>query len=104
MSKTFSLNPSPTFTADVKFPVPGDKEASIKVTYNHKDRDQLDDYLKRVQKMKDIDSAMEVMAGWDLAEEFNRENVEKLFCNYLSSSRAVLQSYISELWGARQGN
>lgn len=104
MSKAFSLNPSPTFASSISFPVAGSDKATIKIDYHHKTTADLSDYLKRIKKMTDLDAAMEIMAGWELSEEFNRESVEKLFQNYGGSARAVLQSYVSELMGAREGN
>lgn len=104
MTKAFSLTPNPTFTATVKFPVAGGDTASLKIDYRHKTATELDDYFKRIQKMTDLEAAMEVVSGWELSEEFSRENVEKLFQNYVGSARAVLQSYVSELMGAREGN
>ena len=104
MTKAFSLTPSPTFTSTIKFSVAGGDTASLKIDYRHKTTAELDDYLKRIKKMTDLDAAMEIVASWELSEEFSRENVEKLFQNYGGSARAVLQSYVSELTGARQGN
>lgn len=49
-------------------------------------------------------SAMGIMAGWGLTEEFNQENVARLFENYGGSGRAVIQTYLREIWGAREGN
>lgn len=104
MTKAFSLTPNPTFTATVKFPVAGGDAAGLKIDYRHKTTAELDDYFKRIKKMTDLDAAMEIVADWELSEELNRENIEKLFQNYGGSARAVFQSYVSELTGARQGN
>lgn len=104
MSK-FSLTPNPTFESLIEFPIAGGGTAKFKVEYKHKTTKELEDYLKRLGgKIKDIDAAMEIMAGWELKDEFNQENVELLFANYGASARAILGSYVDELMGARQGN
>lgn len=104
MTKAFSLTPNPVFTATVSFPVAGGDTANLKIDYRHKTTAELEDYFKRIKKMKDIDAAMEIVAGWELSEELNQENVEMLFQNYGGSSRAILESYVNELMGARKGN
>lgn len=102
--QAFSLNPDPTFTIAVKIPVAGGKTTAIDVTYKHMTRTEVDEYLERNKDRDDVESAMDIMAGWGLTEEFNQENVARLFENYGGSGRAVIQTYLREIWGAREGN
>jgi hypothetical protein len=47
---------------------------------------------------------MEVASGWDLEDEFTRENVEELLKNYIGSAYQIFDTYIKEIVQARRGN
>lgn len=104
MAVKFSLTPNPTFKRDVAIPVPGGKTASINFTFKHKTRDEFKAFLEGLEGREDVDIILEVASGWGLEDAFDEDNVTELTQNYLGSARAVLDTYVSELAGARKGN
>ncbi len=101
-----SLTQKPTFTCDVKIPVPGDKPVSVKFTFKAKTKTELNEFVERMntQKPTDLEIIMEVACGWDLEDAFDLDNVTKLEQNYLGSAQAIVSTYIAEQTGARLGN
>lgn len=102
--KVFSLIPNPTFQATVKFAIPGEQTASIKIEFKHKTAEEVEDFLKRAQKEKDFDAVSEIVVGWDIGEPFNEENLKTLLSNYGGAARAITNTYWREIFGAREGN
>jgi hypothetical protein len=47
---------------------------------------------------------MDMVAGWDLEDEFTEANVTTLLENYIGAALATFQKYIDELVQARLGN
>jgi len=105
MAKTkFSLNAAPTFKATVAIPVPGGEEAPIVVTFRHKTREEFKGFIDSLEGKKQPEALAEIMVGWDLDDEFNTDNLQKLTDNYLGASEAIITRYIEELTRARRGN
>lgn len=105
MSKVkFKLDPNPTFSAKVALPVHGGATVEVGFTFRHKTGDQLDEFLKTVADRSVVESMLEVVAGWELDDELNAENMERLVQNYQGASRAISAAYIEELTQARRGN
>jgi hypothetical protein len=98
------LTPDPTFKAKVGIPVPGQDSADVEFTFKHRTRDETMAWLKEVTQMTDTDTLMGLAVGWDLDDEFTRENVERLCTNYGGSGAAVLNKYLAELRGERTKN
>lgn len=110
MSK-FVLTPNPTFKATVPMPVPGAGYVDVQFTFKHRGRAALLEFMESAAKddsagstQKDTDMAMQIATGWDLEDEFNRENIERLVDNFPGSARAMFQGYVGELMRAREGN
>lgn len=101
-----SLTQKPTFTCDVKIPVPGDKPVPVTFTFKARKKDAMKAWIDSLNEdSKDIhNAAMECATGWDLDDEFNLENLKELEQNYAGSMRAVIATYIDEQTGARLGN
>jgi hypothetical protein len=100
------LEPNPTFDYAVAIPVPGGDPVRVRFTFRHRSRT---DVLAWVDGLKssdttDVDQVMAVCAGWELDDAFTRENVEALCENYGGASRAILDTYMRELRGAREKN
>lgn len=98
------LNPEPTFKAKVGIPVPGAAPADVEFTFKHKTRTQVLEWIKDRQDDDEVGVFREIVAGWDLDDEFCDENIRRLCDNYAGAGYAVLNKYLSEIRGARQGN
>lgn len=81
-----SLKPDPTFKAKVPIPRPGGEPVTVQFTFKHRTRREF----------------AAVLAGWDLDDEFTRENVATLLEQYGGSASAIADVYVRELTGARQ--
>lgn len=97
------LNPDPTFLAKVEVPVPGGT-ADIACTFKYRDRAQAKAWHEARLEAEDVDVLLDVLVAWDLDDELNRENVERLCNAYPGASLAILHRYARELNGIRQGN
>lgn len=101
-----SLEPNPTFDAVVSIPRPGLDNASVRFTFRHRSRTAVLTWVESIGKDEkvDIDQVMDVASGWELDDTFTRENVALLCENYGGASRAILETYLRELRGAREKN
>ena len=99
-----SFTTSPTFTLRVAIPVPGKKSVDVEFTFKGRNREEFREYLDASSSKEDIDALMDTIIGWDLENEFSREEVERMMLFYPASPRAIIQRYISELSGVRVGN
>lgn len=98
------LNPSPTFKSSVGIPVAGSDPVNVDLTFKHRTRDELDEFVKTRSEKSDTDSVLDMVEGWDLSDEFNRESVDTLIQNYIGSPLAIYRTYIEELSGAKTKN
>lgn len=98
------LNPDPTFSYPVTIPVPGGEAASIVFTFKHRTRDEIIPWLENLKGKTDAACVTDMATAWDLDEEFSPENVERLCQNYGGAGTAILDTYLSELRGARVKN
>lgn len=94
----------PTFPAKVEIPLAGGATADVSLTFKHRTRKQLDDYVNSRSGKTDVESFMDIVVGWDLEDEFNAANVELLLENHISVALAVYRAYLAELVGAREKN
>lgn len=97
------LNPEPTFTAGVRIPVPGGEADPVIFTFKHRTREQVAEWLKATEAT-DVQTVLACATAWDLADEFNEENVTRLCDNYAGAAFAVVDAYLNELRGARAKN
>lgn len=102
------LKAEPTFKASVKIPLPGGGESDpVGLTFKHRTKSELKAFLARLNgptPPADVDSFFEVVAAWDLADEFTRANVELLLENYGRAASVIADAYVRELLGLRRGN
>ena len=98
------LNPDPTFKAKVAIPVPGAKPAHVEFTFKHKTRQHVLAWLEDRREDDEVGVFREIVAGWELDDEFSDENIKRLCDNYAGAGFAVLNTYLDELRGARSGN
>lgn len=100
------LEPNPTFDAPVSIPRPGLDPVDVRFTFRHRTRSAVLAWIESIGKDQkaDIDQVMDVASGWELDDAFTREHVEALCENYGGASRAILETYLRELRGAREKN
>lgn len=109
MSKVvFKIQPAPTFTVPVEIPRHGEEPAKIKVTFRHKSRDEMKDFLERADKSdasQDIALVNEMIAGWEGPDmPFSDEAIALLIQNYQGAVPALVQAYSLEILQARRKN
>ena len=95
---------APTFAMKVAIPVPGKKAVDVEFTFKGRNREEFREYLDASSSKEDVDALMDTVTGWELENEFCREEVERMMLFYPASPRAIIQRYISELSGVRLGN
>lgn len=99
-----TLNPSPTFKAKVEICRPGLEPELIEITFKHRTRDQLDEFIQQMKDMNIEDQVMAVASGWELVDPFNIDNVKLLAQNYITAPMAIRDKYIGELIKAKEKN
>lgn len=104
MSAKFKLDPNPTFDAPVPVPVHGKGTHNVRFTFKHMSKDQLADVSASAKDMTEVESIKAVALGWELDDEFNDENIQKLIQNYQGAGSAIISTYLSEIRQARMGN
>lgn len=95
---------NPTFKATVSIPVAGDEPAVIELTFKHRTKSALDEFIKSREDKEDAESFLEMASGWDLADEFNRASVETLLENYIGAALATYRVYIDQLVAGKTKN
>lgn len=99
-----SLIANPTFKSKVGIPVAGEESVDVLVTFKHRTKTALDEFIKSRADQSDVDSFMAMVSGWDLIDEFNKENVEILLENHIGAALAVYRSYVEELLASKIKN
>lgn len=103
MSVKFTLTPNPTFKAAVEIPLHDGLVAKPVFEFKHRSKSDLDALIKR-KEISDPDLLSELLAGWELEEEFSRENIERLCQNYVMAPKEIFSAYIRALVDGRRGN
>lgn len=100
----FVLKADPTFKAKVPFPVAGAEPVEVLLTFKHRTKKQLDEFVTSRTEKTDAESFQEMVVGWDLDEEFTPANVELLLENFIGVALATYRAYIDQLVQHRRGN
>lgn len=95
---------SPTFKAKVGIPVAGGKAVDVEFVFRHRTKTELDEFIKTRAEKSDVDSFLDMIAGWDLEDEFNADNVQLLLENYIGAAVTTYRAYIDELVANRAKN
>lgn len=98
------LNPSPTFESVVDIPLHGGGSVPVKFRFKHCTRAALKEFIETVKDRADIDNVLEMASGWDLVDEFNRENLSMLLENYSGAGREIFNKYVDEITQSRIKN
>lgn len=99
-----SLTPNPTFRAKVGIPVAGSNPVAVEFEFKHRTKSDLDKFMQSRTGVADLDSIMDMVAGWDLAEPFDRDGMAALLENYAGAAIALYVGYVDELLQAKRKN
>ena len=95
---------NPTFQAKVGIPMAGGDSVDVLMTFKHRTKTALEEWVKSRGGKPDTESFMDMVEGWDLDEPFNKENVDLLLEIYGGAGLATFQTYLSELVQAKLKN
>lgn len=104
MATKFKLDPNPTFKAKVAIPVPGGKAEPVEFEFRYFTKDEYIELFSAKPVPSDHDLIMRIVAGWELDDEFNSDNVGKLLSNYQRAAGAIVTKFAEELGPAKLGN
>lgn len=96
----FKLQPDPTFNQNVGIPVHGKGTMDVSFTFKHRTREEFSEFTANTKDIGDVDYILAVATGWDLDQEFNRENINTLVQNYMGAPGAVAVVYTQEILGS----
>lgn len=88
---------NPTFKAKVGIPVAGGEVVEVEMTFKHRTKSALDEFIKSRDKKTDTESFLEMVEAWDLEDAFTRESVDLLLENYIGAALATYRTYIDQL-------
>lgn len=101
----FKIVANPTFNASVPLHIPGGENESITLVFKHKRMSELKAFAESITEENVIDKLMEIVAGWiDVDADFSRDNLAIMLDNYAGAGIAIMNAYVDELRGAREGN
>lgn len=101
-----TLDPNPTFDAQVKLTVPGaTSPATVGITFKYQTKSELEAWLAEIASKPDADVLTDIVLGWsEIAAPFTPENLGKLLDKYPASGRELLDSYFKNLVESRVKN
>lgn len=104
----FKLTPNPTFQAEVKFNNAEGEEVGLTFTFKHKGRKALGEFFDKLssedENRSDSEVVVDIVAGWNLEEEFTPENIELFFDNYPMAALPIITTYRKALIEGRAKN
>lgn len=100
----FKLRADPTFSKEVAFPVAGGDSVNVALTFKHRTKKELNDWVAGSKDRTDEASFMDMVQGWDIDEPFTKENVAILLQHHIGVALATYQVYIEELTRHREKN
>jgi hypothetical protein len=101
---SLKLVANPTFKAKVSIPVAGSAPVVVEMTFRHRTKTALDEFISSRGETKDTDTFLAMVTAWDLTDEFTPENVGTLLENYIGTALAAYRVYIDELVQAKAKN
>lgn len=99
-----ALTAAPTFKANVPIPVPGKKPVPVEFIFKGRTKTEFQAFLENLRDREDADVVLDIATGWELEDAFVRESIVQMNDSYIGSARAIIETYINELSGARLGN
>lgn len=97
---------NPTFWAEVKVSIPGEKKQQpIKIKFTHRTYDQYKKFIETLDGKSDVEIFLDIAQDWEgIDAPFNKENVETLLQNYHGLCLEVFKVYGEEYTKARVKN
>lgn len=102
-----TLAPSSTFAAPAQITVPGQSApVTVTITWQHKGKKALAEWLARLTDVDDIAALSEVIAGWgeEIDAPYSPENLAALLDAYPSAALDLARAYVSAINGERAKN
>ena len=99
--KLDDILPGDTFKAKAEIPRPGAKPFPVQMTYKHRTGPELREWTLAAVNGSDDELVYDVAEGWDLTDEFSRENVKRLCDSCPGAGAAIVTAYVTELSGRR---
>lgn len=99
----FVLGKLPDFDLPVDFVMVNGDESRIVFKARHKSAEEIQALYNR-EDVRDGDFILELASGWNIEDEFNKENVDELIKYYPSAAFALSQTYMRALAGQRVKN
>lgn len=99
-----SLTANPTFKAKVGIPIPGGEPQFVEFTFRNKSAKELAAWTESSKEMTNAEAVLSIVEAWELDDEVNAENVERLCDQYIGAPVAIFHVYVAELRGARAKN
>lgn len=98
------LKAAPTFQAEVGIPAAGGVVTNVLMTFKHRTKTELDEFIKARGDKSDVESFMDMVVGWELEDEFGEDAVRMLLENYIGAALAAFLKYVDELVQAKRKN
>jgi hypothetical protein len=95
---------NPTFKAMVGIPVAGGEPVPVEMIFKHRTKTETEEFIKSRVGKEEVETFMEMVEGWELEDEFNKESVKTLLENYAGAGLATFRVYIEELVQAKIKN
>lgn len=100
----FKTAAKPTFTACVAIPVPGEAASPLNVTFLHKRKSALREWIDASKDKDDLAALMEVMQGWDADAPFSEAALCGVLEDFPGAALALYRAYVEESTGAARKN
>lgn len=97
---------NPTFWAEVKISVPGEKKpVPIKIKFRHRTVDEYKEFVTKLDGKTDLEIFFDMVEDWEgIDAPFNKENAEILLKHYHGICLEVFKVYGEEYTKARIKN
>lgn len=73
-------------------------------TFKHRPLDELTEWVNARANKKDVETVLDMVEGWEFAEEFNADNVGRLLQQRIGASLSIFTVYTRELYQAKLKN
>ena len=107
----FTLQPKPTFKAEVLIHGPGGGDAKLKLEFAHLGKKALKEFYDSMkveegaEPRDDLDAISEIVVGWDGVDTpFSKDALAKLLDNYPSAAFSILEAYSGAVFEAKRKN
>ncbi|SDI53931.1 phage tail assembly chaperone [Propionivibrio dicarboxylicus] len=102
----FTIDPDPTFTADVPMTIPGKPVAEdAKFEFKYMDTDEWEAFIKETAGQTTAEVVKKMVVGWrDFDKPFSAENFDRLLKKRPRAALDIFEAYHRELFESRVKN